>query len=121
LAKNLSELPWALKRWTVPTRPKDHDSRLRWQSTSPIGVPCDLYSAYFLQDRDKIDNLVRVAEEQKERIESNQSQIKNLLASHKDDMANLNDKVNWLYKKWHLVRASTLDDWSKNIFESGLS
>ena len=32
----LSELPWAgsyesqgLKRWAIPTRPKDHDSRLR--------------------------------------------------------------------------------------------
>ena len=25
-----------LKRWTIPTRPKDHDSRLRWQSTRLI-------------------------------------------------------------------------------------
>jgi hypothetical protein len=35
------------------------------------------------------------------------------METHKTELASLNTKVHRLYNKWLLVRASTLDDWSK--------
>jgi len=55
----------------------------------------------------RLDALIAATEEQKRIIDSQQSRLDTVITKHERELLLINTELDWLCKKWHLVRAAS--------------